>query len=353
MGLSAKRSRPLVLGATIGLAIVAAAACSSSEAGGPTAVGRDAATEATPTPTDGAAETSTTEAGDGGALPADITVLAEGFVDLAGVVATETAVYFVERAPGIVHAVPLTGGTATNVATNAGTPSSIAVTGADLFWGDRGQGTLSRSPLAGGTAATATPSPGRAPAAIVATVDRIVVVALGNGDVGEIQQYGLDFSAGPAIGPQNNPYDVAVRGSDFFWTEGQTGTIWTATLGASLATQAATLESDCQSIAADASGLYWSRPSEGMVRAKLGTSVTITLATAQKSPSSLAADASGVYWLTSDGKLRRSTRNELPLRTVAQGFSGGFSDPRIQALALTNDYVVWVTPDGKVLRHDK
>ena len=343
------RARPHLLGASLVVAVVAAAACSSFESTTPDSAASDAAPETAPT-NDASA---TIDTGDDGGLSADITVLAAGFTDLAGVVATDTTVYFIERTAGIVHAVPLTGGVPANVQTSAGAPSSIAVGGTDLFWGDRVQGTLSRKPLAGGAAATATPTPGLVPAAMVATSDRLVVVALGDADIGEIHQYGLDFSTSPSIAGQNYPFDVAVAGFDVFWTESQAGKIWKAPLGTTVATEVATLENGCQSIAADTSGLYWSRPSDGMVRARLGTSGTITLASAQKVPTSLAADASGVYWLTSDGKLRRSTRNELPLRTVAQGFSGGFTDPHIQALALTNDYVVWLTTDGKVLRHDK
>lgn len=79
-----------------------------------------------------------------------------------------------------------------------------------------------------------------------------------------------------------------------------------------------------------------------------------SLAAGQKTPISLAADTSGVYWMNAgDGTIRRSTRDELPIYTVASGFNAAFTDLHVRAIALTSRYVVWITADEKVLRADK
>jgi hypothetical protein len=152
-----------------------------------------------------------------------------------------------------------------------------------------------------------------------------------------------------------NPFDVAVQGSNVYWTESSGSRIGTVAIGQSNGTTLADGEADCQSIAADASGVYWARPDGGLVRAMRTDAAGATdLATGETHPFSLAADDSGVYWLTTDGKLRRKrVDQELPPVVLAAGFAATFTTGYVHAIALTSRYVVWLTSDGRVLRIGK
>ena len=48
-----------------------------------------------------------------------------------------------------------------------------------------------------------------------------------------------------------------------------------------------------------------------------------------------------------------STRDELPVQTISQNFAASYGGTYLQGIALTKDYIVWLTSDGKVLRHAK
>ncbi len=309
-----------------------------------------------PTPTD-SAPLDAPSPNDGGAEAGfRWTVLATGFTDLAGVAATETSVYFTERTRGIVHEMAIGGGTVSEVQNTMGSPASIVVTSSDVFWGEFGGNKLSRRGLTGGAVTTVTRTSGKAPLAMATASDRIVVVALDSSSNGEIQQYQFDFASGPSVGNLTNPFDVAVQAEAIFWTESSLGRIFMGTVGTTNASPIVQNESDCQSIAADALGIYWTRPSldvgpsAGLVRMSSPSGANVrSLATGQRVPMSLASDPTGVYWLTLDGTLRRSTRSE-PIETLAGGFNAAFKDFHIQAIALTSKYVVWITNDGQVLR---
>ena len=334
--------------------IASGAACSSSYAEATPAPASEAGTEASASDAQGAADAlgSLDGASDVAVAPT-LFVLASGFGALSGIAATETTVYFVDRAKGI-YSVPIAGGAPSQIFVQAGTsPSGIVLGGADLFWTDAANLTLDRVTTAGNNVVLALG--GKTPLAIAAGADRVVVVLVaassGNGDV---QQFDFIPTAGSAVMELANPFDVAVRGTEIFWTDAAAGIVRTTQFGSNLPGFFVNGESGCQSIAVDDLGVYWARPSAGVVRYQAPASAApISLATSEQSPFSLAADDSGVYWMTADGKLRRSTRSELPLATLAQGFAGAFSDRHVQAVALTSKYVVWVTTDGKVLRLEK
>lgn len=346
------RSRSAALGIAVMFAIIGVgAACgstyaeappdaSSAEAGGGDGPGDVA---------DGASANDATDAPSGSTA----TTLASGYAELAGIFATETTVYFVDPTKGGIHSVPMAGGAVSDIFMSGASPSGIVVSGDDLFWTDYGHKLLNHVLISSGTNQSVSPA-AKAPIAIAIAGSGLVLASLGVGDVGDVQQYQLDLTvAGPSIGGQQNPLDVAAYQSEVFWTESSAGNIRAATVGADDVMLLASGESDCESIAADGAGVYWTRPGEGLVRAILSGGSPRTIAPAESSPFSLAADDSGVYWLTKDGRLRRSSRNELPITTIAAAFGGSPANDRIQAIALTSKYVVWLTADGKVLRADK
>jgi hypothetical protein len=292
----------------------------------------------------------------------DGTVLASGLAGLAGVAASETDVYVVSRTTGVVHVVPLEGGPVAQLAAppELPSPSGIVFVDASVYWIDLAKKMLARRDAAGGAVETAAVSGGLAPQAIAAGfaagVRSIVLAATDPNDHGDIQQHGPTLGAAQTLQQSLvKPFDVAVTGTQVAWTESGPGSIWTGQLGSTSAAQLVLSEPGCESIAADAQGIYWTRPAEGLVRMTVapgGTPVT-SLGKTELGAFSLAADDSGVYWLTEDGKLRRSTRTELPPETMSKGFASVFADRHVQAIALTSKYVVWITSDGSVVRHAK
>ena len=108
---------------------------------------------------------------------------------------------------------------------------------------------------------------------------------------------------------------------------------------------------------ADASGVYWTQPSAGLVRVSVSLGGPVdTLASNEVQPHSLVTDATSVYWLTHGGKLKRLAKGATPgtlATTFAAGFNTSFAEMRVRALAQNAQYLVWITTDGRVLRMAK
>lgn len=359
------RSRSLTLAAAIALVVGSAASAACSSFSGDTApddVDDVNDGNALLDPDVGTADRATPDAPPG--ADGD-TVLASGRVDLAGVLATESQVYFVERSSGAVYALPIDGGMPVKIAEapELPKPSGLAVADDDVYWIDDAARKLAHRDADGGVNVTAIDVTENLLVArsIVATpgaaASKLIVAASDSDDLhGSVLQYGsVGASPKHLQDAVATLFDVAVMGTQIAWTAKATGSIWNGQLGSDAAAELVVGELACESIAVDAQGIYWARPGTGMIRttiATVGAPVT-SLAVGEANPFSLAADASGVYWLTEEGKLRRSTRTELPLETISSGFASTFPDRRVQAIALTSKYVVWITSDGHVMRHDK
>lgn len=299
------------------------------------------------------------------ATPAiDADILATGFTDLTGIAASETKVYFLAHSDGVIHEVPLGGGTPApfHKDPQATSPSSVVVTNNVLLWSDRGKKLLGQKNVGAGPADVQPVSGGFQPVALTTGrlsggEHRLVVLTRDPaGSSGTVQYYDyLTLSLLTSTGASfSNLFDVAVFGDQVWWTEGSGGKIWEGRLETSNADARVSGEQGCESIAADSKGVYWTRQDDGLVRMMVPPAPTVTsLAMVETKPFSVAADESGVYWLTRDGKLRRSTREELPPQTISKGFDAAFVDDRVKAIALTSQFVVWITNDGKVLRHAK
>lgn len=277
--------------------------------------------------------------------------IANGYTDLEGLAVTDSTVFVIEHDAGRVFAIPIAGGPPAIVDSTAGAPLGVAIANGYLYWSDFAGGTVKRRALAGGQTSGTTAIVGKSPFAIAPASDRIVVLALGAGDVGEVQQYPFDLAtAGPSVGSLANPFDVAVYGGIIYWTESSSGRIGKGLTGTSDVVDFSLGETDCQSIAADATGVYWTRRSAGIVRMKTALGL-VDLSTQEMSPHSLVADGSFVYWLTGDGKLRRASHAPgSPVTTLTSGFQTAFMQMRVRALAHNAQYLVWITTDGRILR---
>lgn len=334
------------------LAIAAGAACSQSYA------------EASKPADDAGAEAGTADATAEAAVDADLagdvvppaptfTVLASGLGTLGGIAATETAVYFIVAATHTLSTVAIGGGAVSPVPNMSNAPSAVVAFGAELFWSDPA-GTLGRVSLLDDAVLTVSAGPGTSPVALAAGVGGLAVLARMGPGVGSVLQYDLGLVAGSGVSGLADPYDVTLSGATVYWTE-SSGRVGQGTLGGSTNAEVATGETGCESIAANAAGLYWTRPKDGLVRMTvLTTAATGTLTANETSPSSIAVDDSDVYWLTGDGRLRRKRiGQELPPATLASGFPSVFAGTHVRAIALTSKYIVWLTTDGRILRTDK
>jgi hypothetical protein len=353
-----RRFGAVAFGACAVVAIAAGAACSQSYAA------EDAKADAAPE------ASATDDASLEAAVDADVTdnvvppvstftVLASGLGPLGGIAATDTTVYFTVTSS--VSSVPIGGGGVVPVGSVPGSPTNgsagpITLTGSDLFWADVDARTLTHLPLGlGGVTTTHSMSPGSSPVALAASADTLVVLALSPPN-GALDQFSFTLSSGMSVGALAPPYDVAVAGTAVYWTEPSVGQIGQGTTGTSNKSVLADNETGCESIAANAAGVYWTRPNDGLVRTSVASGAigAATVAEKEISPSSIAVDDADVYWLTGDGTLRRKTiGQELPPATLAKGFKSAFAGTHVRAIALTAKYVVWLTTDGRVLRTDK
>lgn len=349
------RVRALLVAACASLlAAAAVVACSSFSADDTSDAG--VASEGGAALESGAAETAPPADGAVLPVPAGTTVLALGFDVLAGIAATETTVYFTEQGVGQLVAVPLAGGATVVLFNGMGAPSGVAVSNGDVYWCEHSKRLLRRVPVSSPGASPTDNLFQNGPFLVAPTVVGVVVGASSVSDAGtspgEIDQF--TTLNPPITTAADNPLGVASSAQDIYWTESSIGRIGHAKLGVAAADAFASNEGDCRSIAADAQGVYWTRPSVSKVRAKLvNSSGVIDLAAGEIGPSSLATDPTHVYWVSSLGQIRRIKRTAgATVETVVDGFAP-ITDIHFQSLALTKDYVVWLTSDGRVLRHAK
>jgi len=286
--------------------------------------------------------------------PPSFVELATGLGALTGIAANEKAVFFIEANKSTLRSVPIGGGIVTTAFTTNGIPNAIVAVGPVLLWSDPG-GLIGRVLLTDDTSMIASSPLGAAPFALAAAPNQLVVLERSSlGASGAVRHYDFALSSTADLTGVTDPYDVAISGGTIYWTE-SSGRVGKGAFGTSTNVEVSNAEPGCESIAANAAGAVWTRPNDGLVRFFAApTSVTGTLTANEVSPSSIAGDGTDVYWLTGDGKVRRKTiGQELPPATLASGFSSAWAGKRIRAIALTAQYVVWITTDGRVLRTDK
>jgi hypothetical protein len=347
-----RRLGAVAFGAVATIAVASGAACSHSYA-------EDTSADATPDAS--AADDAQVEA----AVDADtadtfvpkpptFVELAKGRGALTGIAATEKAVYFIEATKSTVSTVPIEGGNVTVAYTAAGVPNAFIAFGPLLFW-TTPDGVVGRFSLLDQLSSVQNRPLGTVPFALAAAADQLVVLERSPVPItGALQHYDFALSATAALSGLSDPYDVALGGGTIYWTE-STGRVAAGAFGASTNTEVSNAEPGCESIAGNAAGAVWTRPSDGLVRFyAVATASTGTLTAGESSPSSIAGDLTDVYWLTGDGKVRRKTiGQELPPATVASGFPSAWAGKHVRAIAVTSKYVVWITTDGRVLRADK
>lgn len=358
--------------AIAGVVALVATACSSFTADAESS--NDAAAAADGTLAD-AADVDATQAQDAGISPPpnDAFVLGQGFGMLSSIAANEASVFVGDQGAGRIFEISLENGGVPTELGQVMNPTTLAVSaGGALFWGDTSASLLGRIGGSSGSAGNAqiiTTNMVQPTSIALATPEGQATASrllLGGANLtsgfGEVQHYdpntliGVANTSAPPMPAPVNLYDVTSHEGTLYFTDASRGRIYIGTVaGTTAPAELVSGETDCRSIAADAAGVYWARPQDGVVRWRLGdgSNVMKTLAGNQDQPRSLAADASGVYWMTGDGFIRRHKRSETPPQVFAQGFQSAFINQYLQTIALTSKYVVWITTDGKVLRAAK
>jgi len=324
--------------ATCGLAIVAACGtygASDDETPSPPADGGGAdgtANDGTTDLTDGGSETSP----DGGR---SVVVLAKNQPGAYGIAANETNVYWTDQDLGEIRTVPVSGGVVAAMATYGGAPTNLRVKAdGTVTWGDQGN-TPGLRRITGGASVTflytgpvgAFADLPNSETAVVSSKNAYLKVVDSNGD------------AGPGFGPYGSPTDVIPDGITAVWTASSDAQLWKVESG--FASVLATNEPDCQLLAANSDGVYWTRVFEGLIRKLDRADAKSTIADSQQEPYSIAADASGVYWLTMDGAVRRWSQSGgvVTLATGQPTAINAETRVRSHSLATTSAYVVWLT----------
>ena len=283
--------------------------------------------------------------------------VASGLSSFGGIAATDTMVYVTETSPARVSAFPIGGGARLPILDGVGRPGPITLVASEAVWSDLGVASLTRGTAGGPVTNPFNVPPGR-PAPVVSSQQGFVVSLAVDPATqsGEVHQHEGSGDAKASTPTALNPGDlVATSSGKIFWTEPSAGQLRRGLVGGDANVLFVDGEPGCAFVAEHAGTVYWTRPSAGLVHAfGAGAPGTVTLASGESGLGSIAADDSGVYWLTSDGQLRRKRIDqELPPATLAQGFKASFVDARTHTIALTTQYIVWLTSDGRILRADK
>ncbi len=303
---------------------------------------------------------------DGGMITKQ-TVLAGPYTALSGIAATKSEVYFVEQGKGGVHRVSIDGGKVADLATPGGTPRSIVISADEsaLFWTQVAKGNVQQMPIGGGFVTSSTEDTSRRSIDSAVLPDGVVALfAQESNGSGAVESYSTDLAIPMTVvvGGFSNPVSVATRGDEVFWSEGSNSAIGHVKAGTVQSEPDLNNENSPGSVAIDANGVYWARPSDGLIRGRLGAAAPQDLATNQGHASSLAADGTSVYWMTENGFIRRLQRqpSTATVTNVGSGFvaiNGPGTPPGrgdlVRALAVTGLYVVWLTGDGYVMRAPK
>ncbi|MDB4933396.1 MAG: putative serine/threonine-protein kinase pknH [Labilithrix sp.] len=345
------RLRSSAVAGLLGSIAIALLACGTFESSDPDPLATEEAGQ------DGASRADDGGGPDGVAPPVDAggtkttTTLASGLKLLTSIAADETTVYFAESATGTIHSVPLSGGVVQHLSPGGSAPLSIALVGNQLFWTDANPYSVNRISTLGGAVLTAPASVAKAPITLTASPDGVVVLTQNGNAKGDVQQYTRDLAPGPVVADVGVPFGAAIVGTDVYWSESGAMTIAAGKLGDNSRIALTANESDGESIAADALGIYWARPQTKEMRAKIAGGGFVTIAADEDDAASVCLDATHVYWVNTKA-IRRYDRTSKTVETFATDFPPVTKLER-RSVALTSKYVVWLTDDGRVLRRDK
>lgn len=226
----------------------------------------------------------------------DVTTLVSGESNPWNIVVDADNIYWVTLA-GDVRKAPIDGGSAIVLASGASV-GGIAVDGDNLYWmtgGETTMGNVMRLALAGGAPAVLATVPG-GPAALTVDADQVYVATGGS-------VFAVAKSSGTvtllASGQAGNE-SIAVDATSVYWLDNNLGAIWKKTLnGGSATTIASGLPRGPAGpyyLAVDGSGVYWTNGNGTVEMATLPGLQRYVIATGQDFPSPIALGGGNVYW---------------------------------------------------------
>lgn len=281
--------------------------------------------------------------GDDSAVPVDasdgaaptMTTLATGIGGAVSVAANDTTVFVAENDSGRISSIPIAGGTFSKII-QAQAPVGLVVVGSTLFWADA-VGKIGTSPLDGSLVSFVYDNSSSAPTTLTSVPEGLVFFTK------DERMTWIQPDGGPLMTylVGSIPFAAAARNDHVMWTQPGANVVWDGTRANAQMMALSSEENDCQSIAANANGTYWSRPSDSLVRGRDQGGVH-DMATGQTGALSLTADDSGLYWLTSDGAVRRLKKPGDSVETLASGPPPNQDVIRLRPLAVSSQYVVWV-----------
>jgi hypothetical protein len=221
----------------------------------------------------------------------------------AGIAVNSSAVFWTAD-DGRVRRLPLQGGLQTTLASKEVGPSGITLDAVNAYWIDYGSGGVVKEPLGGGTRTTLTSQKG-----IYIAVDETNVYWT-NDAVMKVPKAGgtpLTLATGDLT---LSKHGIAVNSTDVYWAEfnyacGGTdqpcspglGRVMRVPVGGGTPSVVASRQSGADSIALDATHVYWTNYNEGTVMSvPLAGGKPTTLASGQVAMNDITVDATSVYW---------------------------------------------------------
>jgi len=221
----------------------------------------------------------------------------------SGIAVNSSAVFWTAD-DGKVRTLPVQGGLQTTLASREVGPNGIALDAVNAYWIDYGSGGVVKEPLGGGMRTTLTSQKG-----IYIAVDDANVYWTNDAVMKVPKAGGLPVTL--ATGDLTlSKHGVAVNSTDVYWAEFNyacagtdqpcnpgLGRVMRVPVGGGTPSVVASRQSGANSIALDATHVYWTSYNDGTVmKVPLAGGTPTTLASGQVAMNDLTADGTSVYW---------------------------------------------------------
>ena len=288
------------------------------------------------------------------------TTLVSGEINISALAVDATNVYWVESQSGtggtltgtmFAKKVGLNGGTPTTLASDTGpnyvSTWSIAVDSSAVYWteSDALQERVEKVGLNGGPATILDNTGSLFLTADASNIYYTNQQAMHTSTIEKMAKGG--GGAAPIASGLTDPYNIVVNATDAYWVDDydNSGTIYTVPLSGGTAAFVVIVPSisNCgQSLAVDASNLYWVDNLAGTVNKRdLASGTNTVLASGQSLPCTIAVDASNVYWSNTAAGLYKVGIGGGAVTTILP------SPDAATYLALDSTYLYWT--DGSAI----